>query len=396
MTPRPRRRTRRCPDRRRGPHPRRRRWSARRRRACWRRDASRPGRCRWSCRTARGPWRTRPPSPGWPSSRRPLRPTPGSGTPCAPAARRRASTRSSATVTPRSATDPTLRVVSRDSSALTVTPSAVGVDDHHVVTRDEHQHVGVGCTEHRRALPGDDRDPSRRRRCRTGRVRRPSCRRPARKQLGAKRIGRAPVDHHARRPPSAGTVPGSTRGLGPPARSPVPQARSPNRRAPRRWPAPASPIPRRPSTRRRDATDPPSSVARALARVDSRVNWPIAASARSWCSSVMASADLLTLEVLLPLTGVRWKVNPHSGRPRGCDPDHIPASNVQLVDNLRMLPFVNRRSGVHSGNDGSAGRPAPRALLVETRPLVSPRRPFRLSVGDECRVGVAAGYRETP
>ena len=54
--------------------------------------------------------------------------------------------------------------------------------------------------------------------------------------------------------------------------------------------------------------EPPSSVARALARVDSRVNWPMAASARSWCSSVMASADLLTLEILLPLTGVEGKL----------------------------------------------------------------------------------------
>ncbi len=61
--------------------------------------------------------------------------------------------------------------------------------------------------------------------------------------------------------------------------------------------------------------DPPSSVARAPARVDSRVNWPIAASARSWCSSVMASADLLTLEVLFAVDGCHREVNRHSRSP---------------------------------------------------------------------------------
>jgi hypothetical protein len=42
--------------------------------------------------------------------------------------------------------------------------------------------------------------------------------------------------------------------------------------------------------------------------VDNRVSWPITESARSECSSVMANADLLTLEVLLPSTGVRRKL----------------------------------------------------------------------------------------
>ncbi len=32
----------------------------------------------------------------------------------------------------------------------------VGVGDDNVVPRDEHQHIGVGCTEHRWALTGDD------------------------------------------------------------------------------------------------------------------------------------------------------------------------------------------------------------------------------------------------
>src|SRR6185369_15840826 len=70
--------------------------------------------------------------------------------------------------------------------------------------------------------------------------------------------------------------------------------------------------------------DPPSSVARAAALVDSRVNWPIAASARSWCSSVIASADLLTWAFL---------------QATNCDLDHIHGFSVRLVDNLRMLSF---------------------------------------------------------
>jgi hypothetical protein len=44
---------------------------------------------------------------------------------------------------------------------------------------------------------------------------------------------------------------------------------------------------------------PPSRAARAAARLFTRLSWPNAASARSVCSSVMARADLLTVEVLI-------------------------------------------------------------------------------------------------
>ena len=72
------------------------------------------------------------------------------------AVRRRASTRSSSTVTPRSATDPTLRVVSSESSGVTVTPSAFGVDEDDVLAGGDHQHVGVRRAQHGGAFTGDD------------------------------------------------------------------------------------------------------------------------------------------------------------------------------------------------------------------------------------------------
>ncbi len=134
-----------------------------------------------------------------------------------------------------------------------------GVDDHDVVTGDQHQHLGIGCAEHRGAFPcdvevrADDHAP--------GQSERADCRAvgQSRKQFGAKRnrtrSGRSP----ARPPRSAETVPGSTRGRGPPGQPPARRARTPNRRAPRRWRGPASPA-RRPPSRRSGVR--PSAVER--------------------------------------------------------------------------------------------------------------------------------------
>ena len=62
----------------------------------------------------------------------------------------------SATVTPRSATDPTVRVVSREYQRVHRDAFGGRVDDDHIVTRDEHQHICVGRTENRWAFTGDD------------------------------------------------------------------------------------------------------------------------------------------------------------------------------------------------------------------------------------------------
>ena len=70
------------------------------------------------------------------------------------------------------------------------------VDDHHIVARDERKHIGIGCTENRGAFPGNDQvraddhaagQAERRDRGPVGQ---------ARKQLRAKRIRCASVNHH--------------------------------------------------------------------------------------------------------------------------------------------------------------------------------------------------------
>ena len=95
--------------------------------------------------------------------------------------------------------------------------------------------------------------------------------------------------------------------------------------------------------------------------VDSRVNWPVAASARSGCSSVMASADLLTLEVLLPLTGVRKQVNPHSGRPPSVTGVTFTDLDVRLVNTCRMLSFGGTAAGYIRPMTDTPDCPAERA-----------------------------------
>ena len=77
-------------------------------------------------------------------------------------------------------------------------PVGVGVDDHHVLTRGDHQYVGVGSPKDRRALASDneigtDRHVARQRKCADcGSVGQ------ARKHLCANRIRRTPVNHHRR------------------------------------------------------------------------------------------------------------------------------------------------------------------------------------------------------
>ena len=106
------------------------------------------------------------------------------------------STRSSATVTSRSATDPTLRVVSRESSAVTVTPSP-RVDDDHVLTGGEHKHSASGAP----STAGSRRSPTRSEPiatlARQGRAPRPSL--PSASpgsSCGTNGVRRAAVDHH--------------------------------------------------------------------------------------------------------------------------------------------------------------------------------------------------------
>ncbi len=217
------------------------------------------------------------------------------------------STRSSATVTPRSATDPTLRVVSSESSAATETPSApasttttsspaattstsasgapntAGLSP--VTTRSEPTVTLPDKASAPIALPS----------ARPG----STC---ARSESGPHRSITTAADTLARNGPGHSSRPCASSTTANSARpNPEPPCSS----------AIASPF--HPSSEAADQTSagwdtPPSSVARAAARLFSRVSCPIAASARSLCSSVMASADLLTVEVLFTFDGCQVKV----------------------------------------------------------------------------------------
>ncbi len=102
-------------------------------------------------------------------------------------------------VTPRRATDPTLRVVSIDPSGVTETPSASALDDYDVLTRGDHQDRGIGCAQHGGALAGDDEIGAD---CHIARQRERADGGPigqSGKNLRAKRIRCAAIDHKRRR-----------------------------------------------------------------------------------------------------------------------------------------------------------------------------------------------------
>ena len=208
------------------------------------------------------------------------------------------STRSPSTVTPRSATDPTLRVVSRESSAVIVTPSArastMTTSSPAAITSTS----ASGAASTAGLSPVTTRSepivtlPDRAERTDRAPVGQ------SRKQLRANGIGCAAVDHHRRRDGGQERARATVRGLGPRAPPPIRRGRIRNHRAPRRAPTRSIRGPCPPTRFPTDARSR-SPASRAPPRgCSAGSSCPIAASARSGCSSVMARADLLTVEVL--------------------------------------------------------------------------------------------------
>ena len=219
------------------------------------------------------------------------------------------STRSPSTVTPRSATDPTLRVVSSESSALIVTPSA------RASTMTTSSPAAITSTSASGAPSTAGLSPV------TTRSE-PIVTLPDRASAATVLPLASPGSSCALTESGAQrsiTTAAATVGRNGPGDSSRPCASSTTANSARPNPEPpcssaiASPFHPRslPVDQISDGwADPFSSVARAAARLFRRFSCPIAELARSVCSSVTARADLL-LEVLFTVDGRQVKLSRH-------------------------------------------------------------------------------------
>src|SRR6201991_4207507 len=212
------------------------------------------------------------------------------------------STRASSTVTPRSATDPTLRVVSSDSSAVIVTPSAAAS------TTTTSSPAAITSTSASGAPSTAGLSP-------VTTKSEPTVTLPDRASAPTVLPSASPGSSCARTEFGAQrsiTTAAATVGRNGPGDSSRPCASSTTANSARPNPEPpyssaiARPFHPRsmPADQISDGwSDAFSSVARAAPRLLRRLSCPITESARSVCSSVMARADLLTVEVLFTVDG---------------------------------------------------------------------------------------------